>query len=122
MRPFQTTSGKRPTGPVIGVSYIWEKKKRDATFHISRPEPTPESGLTRTMWLVFVLGVMTFTGKTQMNTMLSFAGESRYEALVLRANLRSTNRLDHKLEAIKWRTALRELRQKSVVPVIGQKA
>ena len=49
-------------------------------------------------------------------------GEVRYDALVLRSNMRRTEKLDHKLEAIKWRLALKEMRLAKDGIVMGRKA
>lgn len=49
-------------------------------------------------------------------------GEDRYDALVVRANMRRTERLDHKMEAIKWRAALKELKKKAKGQILGSKA
>jgi 5-methylcytosine-specific restriction endonuclease McrA len=48
-------------------------------------------------------------------------GEDRYNALILRANLRRSERLDHKLEKIKWTSALKLLMAKKYPPVLGAK-
>lgn len=49
-------------------------------------------------------------------------GEDRYLALIVRANTRRSERLDHKFEAIKWRAALKELRKKTEGTILGARS
>lgn len=46
-------------------------------------------------------------------------GETAFDLLLVRANSRRTNRLDHKLEAIRWRAALKELKKSSNGKILG---
>ena len=49
-------------------------------------------------------------------------GETAYDLLMVRANSRRADRLDHKFEAIRWRLALKDLRRRTQGKIVGTKA
>lgn len=49
-------------------------------------------------------------------------GEDRFDALILRANMRRSDRVDHKFEVFRWRAALRELKKTRGEVVMGKRA
>jgi len=49
-------------------------------------------------------------------------GEDRYNALVVRANTRRSEKLDHKFEAMKWRAALKDLKKQQDGKIVGSRS
>jgi hypothetical protein len=49
-------------------------------------------------------------------------GETGYSLLIVRANSRRKERLDHKFEAIRWKAALKDLKRRRDGVVFGRKA
>jgi hypothetical protein len=105
------------------ASFVHERAKLHCSHFLSRANPRVRFDEDNVM--AACLWCHDFLGKNPNEHHELFRrrlGEERYSALMVRANARRSERVDHKFEAIRWRAALKDLRKRTQGKIIGARS